>query len=114
MDIGTFIHNRRLELGLTLEEVGNAVGVKKATVTRWEKGIIRNMRRDKIMALAAVLQVSPETFIDTSYLESGDPLPPSDPDESDLLAAYRALNPEGKKAVRDFVRMVSGNPAMLK
>ena len=28
MDIGTIIRNRRLELNLTLEEIGNAVGVE--------------------------------------------------------------------------------------
>ena len=32
MEIGQLINNRRSELGLTLEEVGNAVGVSKSTV----------------------------------------------------------------------------------
>lgn len=33
MNIGELIHKRRTELDLTLEEVGNAVGVSKSTVT---------------------------------------------------------------------------------
>ena len=44
---------------LTLEEVGNAVGVGKSTVRKWENGIIANMRRDKIAALAEVLHTTP-------------------------------------------------------
>ena len=48
MDIGTIIRNRRLELNLTLEEIGNAVGVSKSTVQKWENGFISNMKRDKI------------------------------------------------------------------
>ena len=40
--------NRRNLLNLTLEEVGNAVGVGKSTVRKWENGEIENMKRDKI------------------------------------------------------------------
>ena len=58
-DIGKKIYFRRKELGLTMEEVGQAVGVGKSTVQRWENGIIKNMGRDKIAALANVLQISP-------------------------------------------------------
>ena len=60
------IEARRKELGLTLEQVGNAVGVSKSTVKKWETGFINNMKRDKIALLAKVLQVSPLNFIDTS------------------------------------------------
>lgn len=62
-DIGKKIQLRRKELGLTLEEVGQAVGVGRSTVLRWEQGMIKNMRRDKIAALAKVLQISPIEFV---------------------------------------------------
>lgn len=52
------IQKRRKELGLTLEEVGNMVGVSKSTVKKWETGHIKNMRRDKIQGLANALRVS--------------------------------------------------------
>ena len=39
------ISDRRKQLGLTLEDVGNAVGVSKTTVQRWESGLIKNMGR---------------------------------------------------------------------
>lgn len=58
-EIGILIYNRRKELGLTLEEVGNAVGVSKSTVKKWEDGFISNMRRDKIEKLAKILRISP-------------------------------------------------------
>lgn len=63
MNVGELILKRRNELGLTLEEVGNAVGVSKSTVKKWEDGYISNMRRDKIAQLASILQVSPISFI---------------------------------------------------
>ncbi len=45
MELGDKIKNRRLELGLTLEEVGKMVGVGKSTVMKWETGYIENMKR---------------------------------------------------------------------
>lgn len=59
MDIGEKIKQRRLELGLTLEEVGSMVGVSKSTVMKWETGYIENMKRDKIALLAKALRKSP-------------------------------------------------------
>lgn len=59
MELGDKIKNRRLELGLTLEEVGKMVGVGKSTVMKWETGYIENMKRDKIALLAKALKVSP-------------------------------------------------------
>ena len=62
-EIGKKIMERRKALGLTLEAVGNAVGVGKSTVRKWENGMIKNMRRDKIAALASVLQMDPVEFV---------------------------------------------------
>ena len=62
-EIGKKMFLRRKELGLTLEEVGQAVGVGKSTVRRWENGMIKNMGRDKIAALAKVLKMSPVDFV---------------------------------------------------
>lgn len=50
---------RRQALGLTLEDVGERVGVSKATVLRWESGEIESIRSDKIAQLAEALSVTP-------------------------------------------------------
>ena len=42
LNLGDKIKERRLELDLTLEEVGNIVGVTKSTVMKWESGFIEN------------------------------------------------------------------------
>lgn len=63
MTIGEKIKNRRTEKGLTLEQVGTAMGVSKSTVRKWEIGMIQNMRRDKIEKLANLLDMSPLEFI---------------------------------------------------
>ena len=59
MEIKDALKKRRLELGLTLLDVANKIGVSEATVSRWESGNIANMRRDKIAMLAKTLKISP-------------------------------------------------------
>lgn len=89
MTVGELLVKRRKELDLTLEDVGRSVGVTKATVLRWENGAIHTMKRDKIAALAAVLQLDPSVLI-----------PPTEvltEEEKKLLSAYRSLSPEGKQ-----------------
>ena len=63
MGIGDIIHARRKELGLTLEQVCDIVGVTKNTVRQWENGNISNMRRDKIAKLAEALKIDPINLI---------------------------------------------------
>ncbi len=59
MNLGKKLKDRRLELEMTLEEVGEITRVSKSTVMKWENGDIENMKRDKIALLAKALQVSP-------------------------------------------------------
>ena len=59
MELGEKIKFHREKLHMTLEELGNKVGVGKSTVRKWENGMIVNMRRDKISKIASALNVSP-------------------------------------------------------
>ena len=61
------LKERRLELGLTLQEVADKVGVSAATVSRWESGEIENMRRDRIASLAKVLKVEPNFIMGVDF-----------------------------------------------
>ena len=73
MDLGEKIRTLRLKQGLTLEQVGNIVGVGKSTVRKWESGQIANMRRDKIALIAEALHVSPAYLM--GWEENSTPLP---------------------------------------
>ena len=53
------IKELRQKRGLTLEQVATVVGVGKSTVRKWETGMIANMKRDKIAALAKALGTTP-------------------------------------------------------
>lgn len=68
------LRERRLELGLTMLEVAQAVGVSEAAISRYENGSIKNMRRDRIIKYANALQVDP-----TEFLKLDDSAPESEP-----------------------------------
>jgi len=70
---GERLRERRMELGLTLEEVAKAVGVSKSTVLKWETGTIEDMRVNKAAALAQALNVSPLWVIGITDSRSGPP-----------------------------------------
>ena len=59
----SILKERRQQLGLTMLQVAQAVGVSEATVSRWESGDIANMRRDKIAKLANALIASIDLVI---------------------------------------------------
>ena len=71
MDMAQKIKYHREKLGMTLEELGNKVGVGKSTVRKWETGMIANMRRDKISKIADALEVSPSYLM--GWVENPDP-----------------------------------------
>lgn len=64
MNIGLLISTKRKERGLTQKELASRVGVSEATISRWESGEIKNMKRKFVGALADALGVSPLLFMD--------------------------------------------------
>lgn len=53
------IKQRRLTLNLTLLQVAEQLGVKEATVQRYESGDIKNIKHETISQLAEILRCSP-------------------------------------------------------
>lgn len=104
MDFKDLIRDLRIRQGLTLEQVGDAVGVSKATVQRWESGEIANLRRDKIYKLSQALHTTPAYLMgwdDSPVLAppaKGKPAQADElsPDERAMLSAIRAL-PDAKR-----------------
>ena len=96
MEMKEIIRKRRSELGLTLEDVALRVGVSRATVQRWEKGVLQNPGRDKIANLAAALQVSPEYLLGWT----------DDPGlrmEQDIATALAGLSQEETASVINYI-----------
>ncbi len=59
MEMGERIKKLRKEMGLTQEELGKYIGVKKAAIMKYEKGNVKNMKRSTIETLSKLFNVSP-------------------------------------------------------
>ena len=64
MTLGEKIRKRRMELNMTMDDLGNAIGVQRSAINKYEKGMITDMKRSTIHALAKALQVSPLYLLD--------------------------------------------------
>ena len=81
--LSSVLKQRRKELGLTLAQVADMVGVAEATVQRWESGNIKSVRYDKIGKLSEALKVRPESLMNWEWKETSTPdnVLPYDPSE---------------------------------
>ena len=110
------IKRLRQERGMTLEQVADIVGVGKSTVRKWETGMIANMRRDKIQALATALGTTPahlmgwkeETIISPVNLQLFGSNVPQSPalteDEELLLELFRQMPEDTQKMYLEVLR----------
>ena len=65
MSIGMIIKKLRTEKGMTQEELGALLGVKKAAVQKWESGQVQNLKHSVIRQLCEVFEKNPAVFIFT-------------------------------------------------
>ena len=95
MNTGEKIKQLRISKGLTLEQVAQSVGVSKPTVLKWERGIIQNMRRDKILKLAQVLGTTPEFLMGWEDVENTL--------EQDIIQMVSHLSREEQEVVKALI-----------
>lgn len=62
LTVGQKIRKARRAKDMTQEELANKVGVTKATINRYETGVITQIPRSKIELLAQALEMSPVDF----------------------------------------------------
>lgn len=82
MEIGDRLRQRRKELGLSMRQIADQIGVSEATVSRWESGQIANMKRNFVPAYAKALGVSAEFIMGFSDINAN---------ERNLIHAHDAM-----------------------
>lgn len=89
------IKNRRQQLGYTLLYIAEQLGVKEATVQRYESGDIKNIKHETVVSIAEILRCDP------AYLMGWQDAPTSSAslsaDEAQLLNTYKILNDAGRQ-----------------
>lgn len=69
MNIGEKIRNARLAKGMTQEELGNALGIQKSAVAKYEKGRVVNIKRSTLKKISDILGMPPSELIFEAYVE---------------------------------------------
>ena len=93
MTVGDRIRIRREELGMTMEELADKLGVKRWTVNKYEKDNI-DMKLSTIKALHDALSIS---YIDL--------LDDDDSEDKEILKAYNHASDEKQETVRATLRL---------
>ena len=93
MTVGDRIRNRREELGMTMEDLADKLGVKRWTVNKYEKDII-DMKLSTIKALHEVLSISYIDLLDDDESE-----------DREIMTAYHQASYEKQETVRATLRL---------
>lgn len=108
------IKRLRIKNRMTLSEVGEKIGVKNATVQRYESGAIKTMKTETIVKLAAVFGVAPSELM--GWEDEGDAAParrtrarqPLEKVLEKSTLTYRgvALNEEDRERVKKALALI--------
>lgn len=70
LSVGATIKKLRLEKGLTQEELGELLGVKKAAIQKYESGHVQNLKQSTIRRLCEIFDKTPSYFVYDDYESS--------------------------------------------
>lgn len=95
---------RREELNITLKEIGDEIGVKEATVQRYESGNgIKSVPYDNIVKISKVLKCTPAYLMgwtedkkNTEHYQQGE-------ENAELIKKYSQLSHPNKMAVLTLI-----------
>lgn len=88
------LHKRRIDMGMTLEEVGNIVGISRSAVQKYEKRVIKNVYVSTVELFAKALHCSPAYLIgwtdDPKNYECSEDYSLLSDHEKQVISYYRA------------------------
>lgn len=106
---GMLIKQKRKEKRLTLEEVAQHIGVSKSTVSKYERNMIQNLKRDKLITLCNLLDLSPVELIDNIEIEQEITINGFQTQLNYLLYRTIDLNESEKNLIKDYVNLICTN-----
>ena len=105
MDIGRRIKERRIELDLTQEELGQRLGIKKSAVCRLESEEADNFSIGRIIKIAQALDTTPGYLTGWTDASSGSPLVDSlDYSKAELINFFSELDEVGKDKLLTYAK----------
>lgn len=108
MTIADRIRNRRLELGLSVDDLAKRLQKNRATVYRYESNYIKSYSPDVMDSLAEALETTPAYFYGYEDLPEAES-PEIDPEIHIVSGMMATMSKEEKQQVIDLVRILMKN-----
>lgn len=109
-EIGKRIGQRREELGMSLDDVAQKVGVARSTIQRYEAGSINRIKLPVVESIASALFVSPEWLIGLSAEKTAAPKDDGlSPLDAQLMELVRRLTDDQKKMLLAQIELLLKN-----
>ena len=107
MNIGKRIKQRRKELGMSADKLGEILGKDRSTIYRYEKGDIENLPLDILQPIAKALNTTPQYLM--GWQEDKKNTPSEEPKltegEKELLGLFRQVPEDQQQLVLGMIRV---------
>lgn len=100
--IGSRIKDRRIELGMSADDVAEKLGKNRATIYRYESDEIENFPIQVIANLAEVLQVTPEYLM--GWVDEK-PVAKVDNGLTEIAEIFTELSPDNRAKLLELSRL---------
>ena len=113
MYFNDYINNRRKQLNMSVDDLVEASGIPKGTLSKITAGINTNPTLSTIEAICKALDCS----IDEAVVEKKSPTTNNSEDDKNkqkLINNYDLLNNEGQQDLVEYSDMLAGNPRKIK
>lgn len=101
--IGKRIRDRRIELGMSVDDLAARLGKNRATVYRYESDEIENFPVSIIGPLANVLDMSPAYLM--GWTQEEKPVTPKDDGLSEIVEIFSKLSPDNRSKLLELSRL---------
>lgn len=104
--MGERIKEARIKAGMTQSELADKVGVKFAAIHKYENGLVVNLKRETIFALAKALDVKPSYLMCVDQEELPEEVVNADEDIVILSRAAKKMTPEDRQKLIEMAKVV--------
>jgi transcriptional regulator with XRE-family HTH domain len=105
MNIGKRIKQRRKELGMSADKLGEILGKDRSTIFRYEKGDIENLPLDILQPIARALNTTPSYLMGWEDKKSTPEEQTLTEGEKLLLNLFRQVPEDQQKLVLEMIRV---------
>lgn len=101
--LGDKIRDRRVQLGMSVDELAQRLNKDRATVYRYENNEIKNVPIDMVGELARALDISPMFLM--GWDEKAKPAAQVDDELEEIFESIRRLTPANRAKCLELVRL---------